>query len=1056
MHKSLDAAGTTGTSTGTLSNDPYFYLSEEQQETLLHEARGDAAGLVIDTLHDFDKWSFVGATGRMQLFDLKQEAMDRAMVPDALLPQDPSQDNARHSMMHTILGVTRVRAKLDDFMRIVAADKRENFQNLVACIHEDGIEYADVFTAFGSLDINGPSANDDVPPHMMRMSTAVLNQQRKPVDMEQFCIKYYSLKAPADLSATKQRNYKAPFSRSRGSTSSRKTSTGLSDAEDGALTFCIGEYATIRNGQMRSGQHLGNNLGSSGRSDRQSSRSNAGDDHRVGIVAFHSLEDPQVTRYCKPIASGSGAGFAVTQRTLAHFSGIVAYPVDDEQDSMLEVVVKLSCFDPQRGISKARKRAMLSYVSAFQNLENALLVMRLRESPYLTSSNWVNGRKSCTLCHTSFTPLRRKHHCRLCGQCTCSKCSAVHQIRLAKAGKLPFRICAQCVRGQDDTTAGSARDSEEEDQLQQLQELEKQQIKQDEDPLAHSGGSPSTTKPRQTPPRLVLEFTGDEEFDIDAARGISSSSSASSHNSGRPTEERTLSSGASDFSDSRGSHEIGRGDGSGVLTMSALRATAPYEHSLGSSLVMMVAARTSSMDSSDMSSSVASSVPIMDRSRSSTLASEMPPSPSSASPASPSAIMESDEFYKRFSELSLMDFHDSEYHLSLEDLINGTGSGRSNDASDLNDNMLNTAPLDAITDDEDEEDELNDKSDIYDLDLNDLDDDDDDERYDFDDSEAGDSEVDTADLDEFGFLEDDYVEEYDDDAVQTLATRNHGQVVGGGGGGLGGSGGQGAMLVAIDQLRYSRLHEYGIMDSPREHAFDGIVQRGAQFLDCSLASISFVDSEREFLKAAYGMLHGDLRNIPRQHSLAAAVVRRCEQDFLPMYLSLDTQKDPNLATNIFCYESPHLRFVVGVPIKSKDGIVLGAIIMADERPRRELSPMQREYLRDLASQVDALMDDRLTRRIETQQQQLVAQASQLQMREQLSNMLSKSYQTGLQVQKTELQLNSSLGPKAASKSRPLHTLLPSNVPYGHTSSSSSSLQAAQYRHQQQQYQGIEL
>eukprot|EP00644_Phytophthora_capsici_P016703 jgi/Phyca11/122260/e_gw1.47.444.1 len=70
--------------------------------------------------------------------------------------------------------------------------------------------------------------------------------------------------------------------------------------------------------------------------------------------------------------------------------------------------------------------------------------MRLRESPYLTSENWVKSRKSCCVCQGKFTMSRRKHHCRLCGDVACSKCSEIHQIKLGKAGKCPFRICVNC------------------------------------------------------------------------------------------------------------------------------------------------------------------------------------------------------------------------------------------------------------------------------------------------------------------------------------------------------------------------------------------------------------------------------------------------------------------------------------------------------------------------------------------------------------------------------------------------------------------------------------
>lgn len=45
--------------------------------------------------------------------------------------------------------------------------------------------------------------------------------------------------------------------------------------------------------------------------------------------------------------------------------------------------------------------------------------------------------KECYECHEKFTTFRRRHHCRLCGQIFCSKCSNMH-INGARLGKKIF------------------------------------------------------------------------------------------------------------------------------------------------------------------------------------------------------------------------------------------------------------------------------------------------------------------------------------------------------------------------------------------------------------------------------------------------------------------------------------------------------------------------------------------------------------------------------------------------------------------------------------------
>ncbi|KAE9551293.1 hypothetical protein FO519_005499 [Halicephalobus sp. NKZ332] len=57
--------------------------------------------------------------------------------------------------------------------------------------------------------------------------------------------------------------------------------------------------------------------------------------------------------------------------------------------------------------------------------------------------------KECYECHEKFTPFRRKHHCRLCGQIFCGKCSkhSINGASLGYAGLL--RVCGYCERNVD-------------------------------------------------------------------------------------------------------------------------------------------------------------------------------------------------------------------------------------------------------------------------------------------------------------------------------------------------------------------------------------------------------------------------------------------------------------------------------------------------------------------------------------------------------------------------------------------------------------------------------
>jgi len=67
-----------------------------------------------------------------------------------------------------------------------------------------------------------------------------------------------------------------------------------------------------------------------------------------------------------------------------------------------------------------------------------------REKDGLRSSTWMKDEdvKECCQCKKDFSPLRRKHHCRNCGQIFCEQC-ANNKLALASSSK-PVRVCDPC------------------------------------------------------------------------------------------------------------------------------------------------------------------------------------------------------------------------------------------------------------------------------------------------------------------------------------------------------------------------------------------------------------------------------------------------------------------------------------------------------------------------------------------------------------------------------------------------------------------------------------
>eukprot|EP00929_Paragymnodinium_shiwhaense_P099457 TRINITY_DN61116_c0_g1_i1.p1 TRINITY_DN61116_c0_g1~~TRINITY_DN61116_c0_g1_i1.p1 ORF type:complete len:1098 (-),score=152.10 TRINITY_DN61116_c0_g1_i1:451-3744(-) len=60
------------------------------------------------------------------------------------------------------------------------------------------------------------------------------------------------------------------------------------------------------------------------------------------------------------------------------------------------------------------------------------------------STRWEPNAAQCSRCHTTFSALHRRHHCRYCGRLVCSACSAAGGLLLEG---VKVRVCADCTDG---------------------------------------------------------------------------------------------------------------------------------------------------------------------------------------------------------------------------------------------------------------------------------------------------------------------------------------------------------------------------------------------------------------------------------------------------------------------------------------------------------------------------------------------------------------------------------------------------------------------------------
>ena len=153
--------------------------------------------------------------------------------------------------------------------------------------------------------------------------------------------------------------------------------------------------------------------------------------------------------------------------------------------------------------------------------------------------------------------------------------------------------------------------------------------------------------------------------------------------------------------------------------------------------------------------------------------------------------------------------------------------------------------------------------------------------------------------------------------------------------------------------RLAALYDYEILDTDREREFDEIVQLAAATCGTAISVINFIDAERQWFKAETGL---GVRETPLATSLCSHVI--LEDEFVEIQ---DTLLDQRMSDNPLCCSDPGLRFYAGALLKTADGLPLGTLCVLDYEPR-ELTPLQRDTIRVLASQVMAQLELRKTLR----------------------------------------------------------------------------------------------
>jgi diguanylate cyclase (GGDEF)-like protein len=143
-----------------------------------------------------------------------------------------------------------------------------------------------------------------------------------------------------------------------------------------------------------------------------------------------------------------------------------------------------------------------------------------------------------------------------------------------------------------------------------------------------------------------------------------------------------------------------------------------------------------------------------------------------------------------------------------------------------------------------------------------------------------------------------------------------------------------------EALRLDALEQQQITDTPREENFDRIVRLACATLAAPVGAITFLESERQWIKAAQNF---ELDETTRRDSFCTHTIQNDE-----VMVVEDATQDARFRDNPFVTAEGGVRFYAGAPLTTQQGFRIGSLCVVDHIPRR-ISQRDRDLLKDMAA-----------------------------------------------------------------------------------------------------------
>jgi two-component system, cell cycle sensor histidine kinase and response regulator CckA len=147
------------------------------------------------------------------------------------------------------------------------------------------------------------------------------------------------------------------------------------------------------------------------------------------------------------------------------------------------------------------------------------------------------------------------------------------------------------------------------------------------------------------------------------------------------------------------------------------------------------------------------------------------------------------------------------------------------------------------------------------------------------------------------------------------------------------------LLSKHETARLEALHQYQILDTSPEQAFDDLAFLAVQTCATPIALINFIDSNRQWFKAKVGL---DVQEMPIEIGFCPLCLEQRDILIIP-----DTLVDERFATSSVVTSAPYVRFYAGIPLITPEEYVIGTLCVVDLVPR-QLTPEQVDSLKAIS------------------------------------------------------------------------------------------------------------